>query len=47
MDSQLIIVFIILIAATGYVVRSIYKNAKGHSCETGNCKCEGKRINKV
>ena len=39
MDIQVAIVTLIIIAAIVYVARSIYKSAKGHACETGNCGC--------
>lgn len=39
MDIQVAIVTLILIAAIVYVARSMYKSAKGHACETGNCGC--------
>jgi hypothetical protein len=42
MDTQTIIVVLIITAAVIYVARSIYKSAKGHSCETGSCGCEPK-----
>jgi hypothetical protein len=47
MNTQTIIVALIIIAAAIYVVRSIYKSAKGHSCETGSCGCEPKVSKKI
>jgi hypothetical protein len=42
MDIQVVIVAIMVVAAIAYVARSIFKSAKGNSCETGNCGCEKK-----
>ena len=48
MDIQVAIVTLIVIAAILYVARSIYKSAKGHACETGNCGCaKPARVDKV
>ncbi len=46
MNTQAIIVALIITAAVIYVARSIYKSAKGHSCETGACGCEPKMSKK-
>lgn len=42
MNIQVIIVGMIVTAAVAYVAQSIYKSAKGHTCETGSCGCEPK-----
>jgi FeoB-associated Cys-rich membrane protein len=42
MDIQIVIVVLIVVAAVVYVARSIYRSAKGHACETGNCGCDSK-----
>ncbi|MEI6509249.1 MAG: FeoB-associated Cys-rich membrane protein [Bacteroidota bacterium] len=47
MNIQIIIVGILIAAAAFYVVRTIYKSTKGHSCETGSCKHVSKSIKKV
>jgi hypothetical protein len=36
---QLAIVIILVIGAAYYVGRTLFKNAKGHACESGNCGC--------
>jgi hypothetical protein len=46
MDIQIIIVGIIIAAAVIYVARSIYKSAKGHSCESGSCGCDSGPLKK-
>ncbi|MFI5221723.1 MAG: FeoB-associated Cys-rich membrane protein [Bacteroidia bacterium] len=47
MKTQYIIITIIILSAVFYIARTIYKNAKGHSCESGNCKCHSTPIKKV
>jgi hypothetical protein len=42
MDIQTLIVALIIAAAVAYVARSMYKSAKGKSCETGTCGCDSK-----
>jgi hypothetical protein len=37
MDMQLIIVVVILMVAAVYLVRTLFRSAKGHSCESGKC----------
>jgi hypothetical protein len=37
MDVQLIIVAVILLAAAWYLGRTLFRSAKGHSCESGKC----------
>jgi hypothetical protein len=37
MDAQLIIVIAILLGAAVYLVRTLFRSAKGHSCESGKC----------
>jgi hypothetical protein len=43
MNTQTIIVILIVTAAVIYVIRNMYKSAKGNACETGNCGC-GKKF---
>lgn len=40
MQVQLIIVALMVLAAGWYLVKSILKSAKGHSCESGSCGCD-------
>jgi hypothetical protein len=40
MDIQTLIVALIIAAAVAYVARSMYKSAKGKSCESGDCGCK-------
>lgn len=37
MDIQLMIVVAIVLAAALYLGRTLFKSAKGHSCESGKC----------
>lgn len=47
MDTQTIIVILIVTSAVIYVARSMYKSAKGHACESGNCGCDSAKLKKV
>jgi large-conductance mechanosensitive channel len=40
MIIQYIIVGLIVAVAIWYIVKSVTKSAKGHSCESGACGCE-------
>ena len=37
MDAQLIIVVAIVLGAAVYLGRTLFKSAKGHTCESGKC----------
>ena len=37
MDMQLIIVVVILLVAAWYLGRTLFRSAKGHTCESGKC----------
>ena len=37
MDAQLIIVVAIVLGAAVYLGRTLFRSAKGHSCESGKC----------
>ena len=37
MDMQLIIVVLVLLVAAWYLVRTLFRSAKGHTCESGKC----------
>lgn len=43
-NAQLIIVILLVTGAVLYVLKNIYKSAKGHTCEQGNCKCSNKKV---
>ena len=47
MDIQYLIVTIIIALSIAFVIRTIYKSTKGHSCESGDCKHITKSIKKV
>lgn len=40
MDIQFIIVGLFVAVAIWYIVKSVAKSAKGHSCESGACGCD-------
>ena len=37
MDVQVIIVAVIVLVALFYLGRTLFKNSRGHSCESGKC----------
>ncbi len=43
-NAQLIIVILLITGAVLYILKSMYKSAKGHTCEQGSCKCSNKKV---